>query len=57
MPQNPCPPDRIVRPRKFTSTSSQWLNAPEISRAVSASAASRLPSVWSENTTPQPNVS
>jgi len=57
IPQNPCPPDRIVRPRKLTSMSSQWLNAPEISRAVFPSAASRLPSVWSEKTTPQPNVS
>jgi hypothetical protein len=47
----------IVAPRKWTSMSSQWLNAPLISVAVSGSAASRLPIVLSENTTPQPNVS
>ena len=32
MPQNPWPPDVIVRPLKWTSMSSQWLNAPAISR-------------------------
>ena len=57
MPQKPWPPERIVRPSMWTSMSSQWLNAPAMSRAVAGSARSRLPSVWSENTTPQPNVS
>ena len=31
--------------------------AEDLRRAVGGSAACRLPSVWSENTTPQPNVS
>jgi len=57
MPQNPWPPDVIVRPLKWTSMSSQWLKAPAMAVAVSGSAAARLSSVWSENTTPQPNVS
>ncbi len=57
MPQKPWPPERILWPRMLTSMSSQWLNAPRISPAVGASAACRLPSVWSENTTPQPKVS
>ena len=37
--------------------SSQWLNESRICAAVTGSAARRLPSVWSENTTPQPKVS
>ena len=57
MPQKPWPPERIFWPRMLTSMSSQWLKAPRICAAVSGSAACRLPSVWSEKTTPQPKVS
>ncbi len=37
--------------------SSQWLNASRICVALLGSARCRLPSVWSEKTTPQPKVS
>jgi hypothetical protein len=57
MPQKPWPPDVIFAPRMLTSMSSQWLKASRICAALGASAACRLPSVWSEKTTPQPNVS
>ncbi len=57
MPQKPWPPEVTVRPLKWTSMSSQWLNDCRISFAVGSSALTRLPSVWSENTTPQPKVS
>jgi hypothetical protein len=57
MPQKPWPVERTERPLKNTSMSSQWLNASPIRRALTGSAARRLPKVWSDNTTPQPKVS
>ena len=57
MPQKPCPPERIVRPWKKISISSQWAKACVISRCVGASATRKFSSVASEKTTPQPNVS
>ncbi len=57
MPQNPCPPELIVRPRKTTSMSCQWARLSMIRCFDRWSAPARFWSVWSENTTPQPKVS
>src|SRR6185436_8505751 len=57
IPQNPCPVDRRTSPPNWISMSSQRANRLVISACVSGSAAARLPSVASENTTPNPNVS
>jgi hypothetical protein len=57
MPLKPWPPEVIVRRLKWTSMSSQCAKLSVIARYVSGSAARRLPSVWSEKTTPQPKVS
>ena len=57
MPTKPWPPERMTRPLKCSSMSSQWLKACWIASAVAASQARMLSIVASENTTPQPKVS
>ena len=57
MPQKPWPVERMRSPRKKMSMSVQYAKRDVIARCVSGSASSKLPSVSSEKTTPQPNVS
>src|SRR5690606_27276893 len=47
----------MTRPRTWTSMSSQCAKPPVMASNVGASAARNASSVWSEKTTPQPNVS
>ena len=56
MPAKPWPPEVIVRPWTWTSMSSQRAKLSEMRWNDAGSAALKLPRVWSENTTPQPNV-
>ena len=44
-------------PWMCTSISSQWANSPRIVSPLTGSFAIRFSTVWSEKTTPQPNVS
>jgi hypothetical protein len=57
MPMKPWPEEVIFAPFTCTSMSSQWANSSIMLCALIASLALRFSIVWSENTTPQPNVS
>ncbi len=56
MPMKPWPDDVIVSPPKWTSMSSQCANSSAMIFADLGSLAWRFSTVWSEKTTPQPNV-
>ena len=56
MPMKPCPPEVIISPWIWTSISSQCANSPAMIAADVGSLAVKFSTVWSENTTPQPNV-
>src|SRR5262245_48821160 len=57
MPTKPWPEEVTVWPWMWTSMSSQWAKPASISSALFSSLARRFSMVWSEKTTPQPNVS